>query len=137
MSKVKCQNCGNDIWDVYAYSGYAKCTNCGEERSYRSRSGHNGRATKSQEKAAKVLVEYWKSQARSETLAKVEECFSQETGLLFVTVYTTDSPYTQEGGFFVIGRRGKLTWLADYSLDKIMTDLHAERLGAHNKTKGA
>ena len=110
---IKCKNCGNDLWDVYRIGGYAKCTNCHFERPFHSRKRSSGISPSQQDSINKIhawFLEY----GRVEKLHSFG--ISNPDGIVWVSVETKASPYTNHGAHIMIGRRGGIQIADVYDL---------------------
>ena len=105
--------------DWYISKNVAECTNCGYKRPYR-KIKQNTEVTKAQkDKSQRIQGWFIHEMNDGKVLYKVEETFQDETGFLYLSVYTDSNVYVQDGGFFKIGRRGGTNCLATYGLSKV------------------
>lgn len=113
QSTKRCEKCGNDLWDVRRFEEKAYCSNCGWERDFKTRKRRNDYITKSQRAQANMIKTYFEN--RGKVLAIYEEEL-WETGDLSIRIETSDNPYINQGGHWIIGRKGKTRQLSIYDL---------------------
>lgn len=109
MAKA-CEKCGNTLFEIWADT--VECTNCGWEREYKTRNGHSGKPTKSQ---LAILENIKSAYPMAET---IEDTFCQDTGFLYVSIYTGPNIYLEEGGFVKIGRKGSVEVMHSYAISE-------------------
>lgn len=121
IASVTCTECGNDLWEDRG-DDFLHCTNCRNKRPYIRRQKRDDHITKSQQNQIKRIKAYFDGSRYSRDgepmreLTKFETILQEGTGFVYLSIHTGKSVYTQEGGFFVIGRKGGLRLLAVYDL---------------------
>jgi hypothetical protein len=129
---IKCPKCGNVYWDICDWKGKAYCGNCNYERPF-SRRGTGDGITPSQEDAVERIRKFFATRLRDGDDFHEFTVELMDWGKVEVRVHTTDSFYTDYGGQFFIGRRGKIDIASVYSIrghDEAAPHV-ARMLGAH------
>ncbi len=109
---TKCKNCGNRVWEVMPWDNIAECSNCGNPRPYYTRKPRKG-ITPSQQKWIDKIRAYYAGLPRE----KVTEFEIKEFKyFVSVTVITDGGIFTNHGGHFFIGRRGKFEMKGSYAV---------------------
>lgn len=137
---IPCQTCSNDLWDVDRYGDNPKavCTNCGHVRPFTPRQPGN-EVTPSQEAAVTTIRRYFDGswiygKATRNVAEDRREIVPDAGGLLAYTIRVGDHVFNEDGGFFLIGRRGRIKVCSTYSLtgDRRGHMRHvAEMVGGH------
>lgn len=130
IASVTCKECGNDLWEDRG-DDFLHCTNCRNKRPYIRRQKRDDYVTKSQQRQIERIKQYFdgsrysKDGQPTKKLAELEITLQERTGCVYVGIKIGKSIWTEEGGFFAIGRKGGLKLLNVYALgDK-------EKLGKH------
>lgn len=114
IRSIQCE-CGSDLWhkdisaDLESLDWVLRCNNCGFERPYKQRK-QGTKETETQTRVARMIERFFDG-SRFNRGQKTQELFifekKMEGGILFIRVQTHDSIFA-EGGFFAVGRKGKL-----------------------------
>lgn len=112
---VKCEFCGNTEWDVHSWENKAYCTNCNTARDWYPRNRRVNQMTPSQKRAVRSIQRFFE---RNYRIHEFETTLQDKTGLVYVSVHTSGHVLTEDGGHFVVGRRGKVKCLSVYTISK-------------------
>lgn len=113
ITSIKCEECGNDVWYPRPWAHNAICTNCHFERPFHSRKRGSG-ISPSQQDAINKIHAWFLEYGRVEKLHSFG--ISNPDGIVWVSVETKASPYTNHGAHIMIGRRGGIQIADIYDL---------------------
>lgn len=112
-STAVCPECGNTLWD-YGWNTI-ECTNCLYERPYNKRQ-RGTEQTPSQTKTVKRIIRWFEEYRCYGDKVVTTETKMLDYGSLSLSLHTSDNYLIDDGGHFIIGRRGGITVCSTYGV---------------------